>query len=138
MIAFDTDVLTEILRGNTIYAALAAAIPRNDQWVPIVVAEEIFRGRLQAIRHAEVRRGAVPIDRAYELFREAIYDFRRFQILSHTPAAESLYHSWRAHKIRVPTHDLRIAAICAAHGATLISRNRRDFDLVPGLLVEYW
>jgi predicted nucleic acid-binding protein len=33
---------------------------------------------------------------------------------------------------------LRIAAICVAHSATLISRNRRDFDQVPGLMVEYW
>jgi len=30
-------------------------------------------------------------------------------------------------------HDLRIAAICVAHATILISRNRTDFEQVPGL-----
>lgn len=38
----------------------------------------------------------------------------------------------------VSTHDLRIAAICMDRSATLISRNRKDFDRVPGLSVTYW
>jgi predicted nucleic acid-binding protein len=33
----------------------------------------------------------------------------------------------------VPTHDLRIAAICVAKGAKLVPRNRRDFEGIPGL-----
>lgn len=34
--------------------------------------------------------------------------------------------------------DLRIASIVLANGATLLSRNLRDFDRVPGLRVENW
>ena len=45
---------------------------------------------------------------------------------------------FRSRKIRFATHDLRIAAISVAHRVKLISRNRRDFDRVPGLDVEYW
>jgi tRNA(fMet)-specific endonuclease VapC len=41
-------------------------------------------------------------------------------------------------KIRVSTHDLRIAAICVSASATLISRNRADFQRIPGLDVEFW
>ena len=66
MIAFDTDVLTEILLGNTTFVQRAAA------------------------------------------------------------------------RVRIATHDLRIAATCVAHAAKLISRNRRDFERVPGLIVEFW
>jgi predicted nucleic acid-binding protein len=40
--------------------------------------------------------------------------------------------------LQVATHDLRIAAICVDHRATLVSRNRRDFDRVPELAVGYW
>jgi predicted nucleic acid-binding protein len=47
-------------------------------------------------------------------------------VLSYTPQADTLYLQWRHQRIRVGTHDLRIAAICVAHGATLISRNRQD------------
>jgi hypothetical protein len=45
MIAFDTDVLTEALLGDAIYAARAVAIPLHEQAVPVIVSEEIMRGR---------------------------------------------------------------------------------------------
>ena len=46
MIAYDTDVLVELLKGHPSYAAKARAIPKDEQFVPIVVVEEIQRGRL--------------------------------------------------------------------------------------------
>jgi tRNA(fMet)-specific endonuclease VapC len=41
-------------------------------------------------------------------------------------------------RIRIGTNDLRIAAIAIANNAKLLSRNLRDFRLVPGLDVEDW
>lgn len=138
MIAFDTDVLTEILLGNSAFVARASAIPVHEQAIPVIVIEEILRGRLNIIRQAEAGMANVSITRAYELFEETFSDFRRRQILSHTPQAEALYQQWRQQGVRSATHDLRIAAISVAHTAKLISRNRRDFERVPGLLVEFW
>ena len=138
MIAFDTDVLTEILLGNAAFVARATAIPMREQAVPVIVIEEIMRGRLNVIRQAEAGRADAGITRAYELFEETFRDFRRLHILSHTPQAEALYQQWRQQGVRIATHDLRIAATCVAHGAKLISRNRRDFERVPGLMVEFW
>jgi tRNA(fMet)-specific endonuclease VapC len=138
MIAFDTDVLTEVLLGNTAYVARAAAIPLQEQAVPVIVIEEIMRGRLNIIRQAEAGRASISLARAYELFEETFTDFRRLRILSYTTQAETLYQEWRQQGIRLGTHDLRIAAICVAHSATLISRNRRDFERVPGLVTEFW
>ncbi|HEY3304617.1 MAG TPA: type II toxin-antitoxin system VapC family toxin [Candidatus Binatia bacterium] len=138
MIAFDTDVLTEILLGNAAFVARAAAIPMREQAVPVIVIEEIMRGRLNVIRQAEAGIGGASIARAYELFEETFRDFRRLHILSYTTQAETLYQQWRQQGIRIATHDLRIAALCIAHPARLISRNRRDYERVPGLMVEFW
>lgn len=41
-------------------------------------------------------------------------------------------------RIRIGTNDLRIASIAKANYAKLLSRNLRDFRLVPGLDVEDW
>ena len=42
----------------------------------------------------------------------------------------------KALKVRIGTMDLRIASIVLVHDATLITRNRRDYEQVPGLRVE--
>jgi tRNA(fMet)-specific endonuclease VapC len=138
LIAFDTDVLTEVLLGNARYAVRAAAIPLHEQAVPVIVIEEIMRGRLNIIRQAEAGRATISLAHAYQLFEDTFTDFQRLHILSYTPQAESRYQEWRQQGIRLATHDLRIAAICVVHAARLISRNRRDFERVPGLVTEFW
>jgi tRNA(fMet)-specific endonuclease VapC len=138
MIAFDTDVITEILMGNSIFVDRAAQIPSAQQSVPIIVIEEIMRGRLNVIRRAEAGKSKISIERAYWLFYETFHDFREFPVLLYTSEAETIYRLWRQQSVQVSTHDLRIAAICATHDAILISRNRKDFEQVPGLRVEFW
>ena len=138
MIVFDNDVTTEILKGNPIFVQRASTIPLADQAVPIIVVEETMRGRLNMIRQAEAGKASISIERAYELFRQTLHDFRRLQVLAYSAAAESLFRQWRSQRIRCPTHDLRSAAICVANSAKLISRNRRDFAKVLGLIVEFW
>jgi tRNA(fMet)-specific endonuclease VapC len=138
MKAFDTDILTEILRGNSAYADRVAMIPVVEQAIPIVAAEEVLRGRLSTIRHAEAGKAKIAIDRAYHFFEQTLQDVRQLTLLSYTPQAEIRYQEWRQQKLRGSTHDLRIAAICYAHSATLVTRNRRDFEHLQGLSVEFW
>ncbi len=75
MIAFDTDVLTEILLDNREFVDRAARVPQGQQAIPIVVVEEILRGRLNVIRRAEAGKASVSIARAYELFGRSLADF---------------------------------------------------------------
>jgi tRNA(fMet)-specific endonuclease VapC len=138
MIAFDTDVVTQILHGTKSDVDRAAKISRIEQCVPIVVLEEILRGRLQAIRRAENQRRSVELERSYHLLQRTFEALRDVWLLAFTAAAEDLFTQWRQQKIRVATLDLRIAAICVVHQAKLVSRNSRDFSQVPGLSVEYW
>ncbi|MEN6450214.1 MAG: type II toxin-antitoxin system VapC family toxin [Thermoguttaceae bacterium] len=138
MTVFDTDVFVEILMGNARFVERAAAVPVEQQAISVVTVEEILRGRLHAVRKAEASREAGVLERAYELLIRTVNDCHRLLILPYTPDADSLYRTWREQRVRVSTHDLRIAAICRVHGASLASRNRRDFERIPGLDVTFW
>lgn len=138
MIAFDTDITTQILSGSTVYTQRAALVPAADQAVPIVVAEEILRGRLAAIRKAESGKANITLEAAYYHFQEALKDLQTFRVLPYTAAANPQYNEWRRLKLHLGSHDLRIAAIAVAHAAIVVTRNRRDLERIPGLKVEFW
>jgi tRNA(fMet)-specific endonuclease VapC len=127
-----------ILAGSAAFVRRAAAIPSAERKVPVIVVEEILRGRLHAIRQAEAGKSKISIDRAYAYLAETIEAFRPVPLLAYSAEAESLFQQWRRGKIRGSAHDLRIAATCVVHGITLISRNRRHFENMPGLKVEFW
>ena len=138
MKAFDTDILTEILAGNPAYAERLANVPLAEQSVPIVAVEEILRGRPNTIRQAEAGKVRITIEQAYALFEQTLNDVAQLNVLSFTPPAQQLVKEWRKKKLRGSTHDLRIAAICVANSAILVTRNRRDFEHIPMLSVEFW
>jgi tRNA(fMet)-specific endonuclease VapC len=138
MKAFDTDILTQLLRGNPVYTERLALIPVAEQALPVIAAEELLRGRLNTIRQAEAGKAKITIDQAYRFFEQTLEDIRELTVLSYTPQAEVQYQEWRKQKLRGSAHDLRIAAICIAHSVTLVTRNRRDFEHIPGLSVEFW
>lgn len=138
MKAFDADVLTLIFQGDAELIQKLKQVLPVERSIPIVVIDQILRGRLHSIRQAEAGKAQASIDVAYSFLEKTIGHVRHMQILSFTPQAEALAQSWRKLKIKLGISDLRIAAICVVHSATLISRNRRDFDKVPGLMVEYW
>ena len=115
MIAFDADVLSDIWSGDPELTRRAAVISVYEQVVPIVVVEEMLRGRLNGIRQAEAGKSKLSIERAYELLEETLDAFKQVLIFSYSPQAQALYESWRRQKIPVGTHDLRIAAICVSN-----------------------
>jgi tRNA(fMet)-specific endonuclease VapC len=87
---------------------------------------------------AEAGQARVSLPHAYDLFEHTLRGVQQVTVLSYTPQADTLYRQWRLQGICMGTHDLRIAALCAAHGAILISRNRQDVIRGPGLRVEFW
>lgn len=63
-------------------------------------------------------------------------------VLPYDEAAAELHTRQRADAERAgrprPYADGQIAAIAVLHGLTLVTRNMRDFEGIPGLTVEDW
>lgn len=59
-------------------------------------------------------------------------------ILPFDEDAAVIFQHFQKAKVRIGTMDLKIAAICMAHDATLLSRNLVDFERVPGLRAANW
>jgi tRNA(fMet)-specific endonuclease VapC len=130
MTAFDTDILSDIFRGDPALVARASLIDASLQVVPVVVVEEMLRGRFATIRSAEAGKGKITLPQAYELFEQSFRALAAFRTLAYTEPADKLVEAFKKRKIRVGTRDMRIAAICIVHGATLVTRNARDYAQV--------
>ncbi|MCP4713448.1 MAG: type II toxin-antitoxin system VapC family toxin [Planctomycetes bacterium] len=105
----------------------------GDIAITIVTLEEQMRGRLAALN----RRGA-DLTAAYSQLHATADYFCGLTILPFDAEAMKRYQRLRSQKIRVGALDLRIASIALEYNATLITRNRRDFERVPGLRFEDW
>lgn len=132
----DTDHLTLLKRNNYEVNSKVASIQPEDIFVTIITVEEQLRGRLAII--SKVATQPEKFNIAYEYLFESLMDFYRFNILKFDPNAVDLFRQFRQQKIRIGSQDLKIACISISQEATLITRNTRDFNQVPDLLIEDW
>ena len=139
MFVLDSDHLSLLQRqsGNDyrILAARCQAIPAADFFVTIISFHEQFNGWTKFIAHARTSSALV---RGYTELEGVIDTFARAQVLPFSTAAAEVYEDLRAQKVRVGAMDLRIASIAIANQMTLLTRNRVDFERVPGLIWDDW
>ena len=138
MLILDTDHLSEYQKGTS-SAALklkqrldVAAEPFG---TTIISVEEVMRGWMAAIRRTTgVRSQIRPYGRLRQLFRF----FATWNVVDWDDAAADHFESLKQAKVRGGAMDLKIASICLANDATLLTRNTNDFARVPGLRFEDW
>lgn len=132
----DTDHITLLQHRHPAIVARLAKVPPKDIAVTVVSASEQIRGRLAQIKRAKT----VPtIVSAFARFQEALNFYLLVPVLPYDESAAN--HFVRLRKIntnRPGTQDLRIASIALSRGATLATRNQRDFEIIPGLQFEDW
>ncbi|NET59964.1 MAG: type II toxin-antitoxin system VapC family toxin [Symploca sp. SIO2E6] len=131
----DSDHLSLYQRGHESLSQRLVTIPPEQIAITVISAEELIRGRL-----AQIRKATKPQQRvyAYHWFIKTLEFLRDFKVLGYDPQAETCFQSLLAQKIRIGTQDLKIAAIVLSQRATLITRNRQDFECVTGLTIEDW
>jgi tRNA(fMet)-specific endonuclease VapC len=131
----DSDHATLHQRDDRAVRQHLAAVPSDQVFITIVTVEEQMRGWLALLRRAQTPEQIIP---AYASLHRAVAYFARVHLLDYDEAAANLFAVLRAQKIRIGTQDLRIAAIALATGGVLVTRNRSDFQQVPGLVLEDW
>lgn len=138
MILFDTSILTEYLKGNSSITRRVHQIADDEQIGTTVICKyEILLGRFEFLCKANT---AADLQRAHQLL---IRDERAFEsIMIAGIDSHSIRHfeQLRTHRKcrRIGRRDLLIASIALANRATLITRNVKDFALVPSLAYENW
>ena len=131
----DTDHVTLHQRHHPGIHRRMALLGAWDLAVTIVTAEEQLRGWLKLIRRASTQEGQVA---AYRGLRIGLGYFGSVQLLDFDPLATAQFEKLRKQKIRIGTRDLRIGATVLAVDGVLLTRNRRDFGQIPGLVIEDW
>jgi tRNA(fMet)-specific endonuclease VapC len=137
MLVLDTDHLVELDRGSVHGAALQRKLEdaQDEVATTIISAEEQFRGWLAQLHRQRDPHEQIAI---YQRLQRRIEFFAAWQVLPWDAAAADILQELRKQRIRFGTMGLKIAIIVLAHDATLLSRNLRDFQQVPGLRVEDW
>ena len=74
----------------------------------------------------------------YQQFQHSLELLMELTILSFDEQAANIFRRLRKEMPQAGTQDLKVAAICLAHDATVLTRNVVDFQKVPGLRVENW
>ena len=133
----DTNHLSELDRDSTLAARFAERrrTSRIEVFVSVISIQEIARGWLALLNRP---RKVVEQVVFYARFQRSITALRDWDILPFDEEAADIFDSLHRSRVRIGTMDLKIAAVCIAHDATLLTRNLADFEKVPGLRVENW
>jgi tRNA(fMet)-specific endonuclease VapC len=140
MIILDTDHLTLVQQedsaeGLRIRARVAQRMPQDFPVTTVITYEEQMRGWMAAMSKSRKTSEQIQVYRRLMLHIE---NYRKIRVILYDELAAARLEQLRAHRIRVGTMDLKIAAITLSQNALLLSRNVQDFSRVPGLHVEDW
>lgn len=139
MYLLDTDHVSE-LQSNTQASHFLIAglgqIALDDYGTTTITFEEQMRGRLAQV--AATERASSQSVTSYALLNGTLRFYHNIAVWQYTDVAARQVAAWRQMGVRTGTQDLKIAGIAFTSGATLLTRNVRDFAKIPDLLLDDW
>lgn len=135
MFVLDTNHLRELCYDSAVSRRLRSRIENAPVVTTIVTVEEGFRGWLAKI--ASYRDPGQQVW-AYGELEKLLMVTTGLVRLSWDDEAAARLRAFRQQGIRIGTMDLKIACIVLEYDAVLLTRNRSDFEKVPGLQFENW
>jgi len=131
----DTDILSLYQRNHTQVLAAIANHSTDQLCLSSISIEEQISGWSGLSRSAKNHQQQA---QAAMLLSTLVVSWNRFAIVPLTEAALRRFDLLVRAKLNVRYNDLRIAAIALELGAAIVTRNRRDFGRVTGLVIEDW
>lgn len=133
----DTNHYVALIAGGPLSITISRRATEVDAdiFTTIITPQEITQGWLAAINREQAGRDQLF---SYARFQHNLLAFSKLPILPFDQEAAETFHRLRRDLPRTGTMDLKIAAVCLAHDATLLTRNLADFQHIPGLRVENW
>lgn len=133
----DTNHFREYIRASAAGSRLRQRLREKEAalFTTIITSQESFQGWFAFINRLPPGREQV---HAYAVYQQSLEAITGLGLLAFDMDAAVLFEDLKKQRPRSGTMDLKIASICLAHDATLLSRNLVDFEQVPGLQVENW
>jgi tRNA(fMet)-specific endonuclease VapC len=139
MIILDTDCLSlldreKYLESSKLRQKLEPFSP-DELFTTIITFEEQMRGWLSYIAKSRTIEQQIL---AYQMLHSFLESFLNTAVLDFDGNAAKVFQDLRSQKIRIGVMDLKIASVAISHKAILVSRNVKDFEGVPNLVVNDW
>ena len=139
MILVDTDHLTVLVNSRSSeHDRLVRRMndsPDTDFAVPVIAAEEQFRGWMSFISKARTSQQQV---KAYESLRLLIAFLGEWKIAPLDVPAAEIFQNLRRNYRRLGSQDLKIASIALCNQAILLTANTADFGQIDKLDCQNW
>ncbi len=139
MYILDTDHLSLLGRASSMEAQRLrfrlAGLKSEERVTTIITFEEQMRGWMSHL--AQARSLARQVE-AYRRLKEFLDRYLKITVLEFDEAAAAEFERLKQSRLRIGAMDLKIASIALARGATVLTRNLKDFNRVPDLRVEDW
>jgi len=137
MYLLDTDTLTHLHAGNSNVVKQLNTVEDDLIAITIITKIEVLRGRIDYVLKADTGEKLI---KAQELLFRTEEFLNKLPIIPISQSAADEFNRLRAiSKFRkIGQADLLIASITLVNRTTLVTRNLRHFQQIPGLKVVNW
>lgn len=131
-VLIDTSILIEAERGRLDLEPHVSRRGDEASFLSVVTASELLHGVHRAVQPEQRMKRSAFVEGVLERF--AILDVDILTARTHA----QLWADLSSAGGMIGPNDLWLAATCVAHGLTMVTANLREFERVPGLMVEKW
>lgn len=131
-VLIDSSVLIDVERGRMSLGARLKGRENEEFFLSVISASELLHGVYRAADDGTRSQRSAFVEGVFDRFPLLEIDARTARM--HAQIWAGLRMAGRM----IGPNDLWIAASALAHGLTIATGNVREFDRVPGLVVETW